>query len=294
MKLKNLMKEFSQRFTSYLFKLKLWASKSTTNVQDVHVEAQVHLNRNNKQSVHAKGLLKYEGGGIIPSHCRVLQVLLWSITMPYPHVKHTVGIWQCMGVRLLQVLAGAGDVERHPHHLQSKLLGSLQQVPTALQGEAKGYTGLSRVSLGGQLQQQPRRDGATHETSIQATKNGILLNQCFPNFLSDQRQFLWPITDTAFSLIRVCEVKCRQQIKLCIWDEFLLCMRVQAGNLRQLCLIFTQKMFNVVLGSVLDVSLLLANAWQNDGFWWHAVLQHQAHLSLEKKKQVFCKLLLRV
>lgn len=37
-------------------------------------------------------------------------------------------------------------------------------------------------------------------------------------------------------------------------------MRVQAGNLRQLCLIFTQKMLNVVLGSVLDVSLLLANA----------------------------------
>lgn len=37
-------------------------------------------------------------------------------------------------------------------------------------------------------------------------------------------------------------------------------MRVQAGNLRQLCLIFAQKMLNVVLGSVLDVSLLLANA----------------------------------
>lgn len=43
-------------------------------------------------------------------------------------------------------------------------------------------------------------------------------------------------------------------------------------------------MFNVVLGSVLDVSLLLANARQNDGFWWHAVLQHQAHFSLENKK----------
>lgn len=35
----------TQLFTTYLFKLKLCASKSTTDVQDVHVEAQIHLNR---------------------------------------------------------------------------------------------------------------------------------------------------------------------------------------------------------------------------------------------------------
>lgn len=68
-----------------------------------------------------------------------------------------------MSVGLLQVLAGAGDVERHPHHLESQLLGCLQQVPTALQREAKGHAGLSCVGLGGQLQQQPRRDKSTHE-----------------------------------------------------------------------------------------------------------------------------------
>lgn len=63
-----------------------------------------------------------------------------------------------MGVGLLQVLAGAGDMEGHPNHLDSKLLGCFQQVPAALQREAEGHAGLSCVGLGGQLQQQPRRD----------------------------------------------------------------------------------------------------------------------------------------
>ncbi len=63
-----------------------------------------------------------------------------------------------MGVGLLQVLAGAGDVEGHPHHLDSQLLGCFQQVPAALQRETEGHAGLSCVGLGGQLQQQPRRD----------------------------------------------------------------------------------------------------------------------------------------
>lgn len=43
----------SQLFTN-LFELKLWASKSTTNVQDVHVKSQIHLNRNIKQSIVTK------------------------------------------------------------------------------------------------------------------------------------------------------------------------------------------------------------------------------------------------
>lgn len=63
-----------------------------------------------------------------------------------------------MGVGLLQVLAGAGDVEGYPHHLDPQFLGCLQQVPTALQRGTKGHAGLSRVRLSGQLQQQPRRD----------------------------------------------------------------------------------------------------------------------------------------
>lgn len=61
-----------------------------------------------------------------------------------------------MGVCLLQVLAGAGDVEGHSNHLDSQLHGCLQQVPAALQREAEGHAGLSCVGLGGQLQQQPR------------------------------------------------------------------------------------------------------------------------------------------
>lgn len=42
-------------------------------------------------------------------------------------------------------------------------------------------------------------------------------------------------------------------------------------------------MLDVVLGSVLDVCQLLANTRQNDVFWCHAMLQHQAHFSLRKK-----------
>lgn len=76
----------------------------------------------------------------------------------YPHVKHTAGVRQCMCVGLLQVLAGAGDVKRHPHHLDSQLLGCFQQVPATLQREAESHAGLSCVGLGGQLQQQPIRD----------------------------------------------------------------------------------------------------------------------------------------
>lgn len=130
--------------------------------------------------------------------------------MPYPHVKHTAGIWQCMGVGLLQVLAGAGDVERHPHHLQSELLGSLQQVPTALQGEAKGYTGLSCVSLGGQLQQQPRRDISTDETSIQVTKTVFYL------------------TSASLIFFQTKDNSCDPSLTQClVWSE---CVRLSVGN----------------------------------------------------------------
>lgn len=52
-------------------------------------------------------------------------------------------------------------MERQPHHLDSKLFGCFQQVPTALHREAEGHAGLSGMSLGGQLQQQPRRDEQT-------------------------------------------------------------------------------------------------------------------------------------
>lgn len=62
-----------------------------------------------------------------------------------------------MGVGLLQVLAGAGDVKGHTHHLDSQLLGCLQQVPTAFQRGAEGHAGLSCMGLSGQLQQQPRK-----------------------------------------------------------------------------------------------------------------------------------------
>lgn len=84
-------------------------------------------------------------------------MILYLPESTYTHVKHTAGIWQCMGVGLWQVLAGAGDVKGHPHHLDSKLLGRFQQVPAALQRKAKGHAGFSRVSLGGQLQQQSTR-----------------------------------------------------------------------------------------------------------------------------------------
>lgn len=43
----------SQLFTN-LFELKLRASKSTTNVQDVHVKSQIHLNRNIKVNCYQK------------------------------------------------------------------------------------------------------------------------------------------------------------------------------------------------------------------------------------------------
>lgn len=78
----------------------------------------------------------------------------------YPHVEHTAGVRQRVAVRLLQVLAGGGHVEGHAHHLQVQLLGRLQQVPTAFQGEAKGHAGLGRMGLCGQLQQQPKRGQA--------------------------------------------------------------------------------------------------------------------------------------
>lgn len=64
-----------------------------------------------------------------------------------------------MGVGLLQVLAGAGDVEGYPHHLDSQLLGCFQQVPAALERGAEGHAGLSRVGLCSQLQQQPGTGG---------------------------------------------------------------------------------------------------------------------------------------
>lgn len=63
----------------------------------------------------------------------------------------------------------------------------------------------------------------------------------------------------------------------------LLCIRVQTGNLGQLCLIFTHNMLDVVLGCMLDVCQLLENTGQDDVFWWHTVLQHQAHFSLQTK-----------
>lgn len=47
----------------------------------------------------------------------------------------------------------------------------------------------------------------------------------------------------------------------------LLCTVVQAGDLGQLCLIFTHQILDVVLGSMFDVSQLLANTRQNDVFW---------------------------
>lgn len=75
--------------------------------------------------------------------------------LTHPHVEHTAGVRQRVGVGLLQVLAGGGHVEGHAHHLQAQLLGGLQQVPAALQGEAEGHAGLGGVGLGGQLQQQP-------------------------------------------------------------------------------------------------------------------------------------------
>lgn len=62
-----------------------------------------------------------------------------------------------MGVRLVEVLAGTGDVEGHPDHLDAQCLGGLQQVPTALQRGAEGHAGLGGVGLCGQLQQQPAR-----------------------------------------------------------------------------------------------------------------------------------------
>lgn len=57
-----------------------------------------------------------------------------------------------MGVGLMQVLAGAGDVEGYPNHLDSQPLSCLKQVPTALQRGAEGHASLSRVGLCGQLQ----------------------------------------------------------------------------------------------------------------------------------------------
>lgn len=66
-----------------------------------------------------------------------------------------------MGVGLLQVLAGAGDVEGYSHHLDPQFFGCLQQVPAALQRRTKGHAGLSRVCLSGQLQQQPIGDKRT-------------------------------------------------------------------------------------------------------------------------------------
>lgn len=77
--------------------------------------------------------------------------LFYNYRFSYPHVKHTASIWQRVGVGLLQVLAGAGNVEGNTHHLESKFFCHLKQVPRAFQREAKGHAGLCRMGLGGQL-----------------------------------------------------------------------------------------------------------------------------------------------
>lgn len=155
----------SQLFTTCLFKLKLWASKSTTDVQDVHVEAQIRLNppqKTNKNKTSTHRLIKSWKGTTVSENILKTFSLLSRRGIfrdsTHPHVKHTAGVWQCMGVSLWQVLARAGDVEGYPDHLNSQLHGCLQQVPAALQGRAEGHAGFSCVGLSGQLQQQPTKD----------------------------------------------------------------------------------------------------------------------------------------
>lgn len=150
--------------------------------------------------------------------------------MSYPHVKHTASIRQRMGVGLLQVLAGAGNVEGNTHHLESKFLGCLKQVPRALQREAKGHAGLCGVGKGGQLQQQPNGNQNRNETS----NYGHKLPQNNTPTLHEKNIY-----------------RGKEMLLLCIW--------MQTGYLEQLGLIFTHKFLNVVLGCILDVCLLLAN-----------------------------------
>lgn len=140
------IQEPQDKLKPYLSELELWTSKSTTNIQKAHVKAQIHLNRNIKQIVQSKKVQSdYEpkGKSEFQNHNR----------LSYPHVKHTASIWQRVGVGLLQVLAGAGNVEGYAHHLEFQFLGCFKQVPSALQREAKGHAGLCGVGLGGQLQQ---------------------------------------------------------------------------------------------------------------------------------------------
>lgn len=59
---------------------------------------------------------------------------------------------------------------------------------------------------------------------------------------------------------------------------------MQASNLGELRLILTDEVVYTVLGGILDVCQLLESARQNDVFWGNAVLQNQAHLSLEGGK----------
>lgn len=161
-----------------------------------------------------------------------------------------------MSVRLLEVFARAWDVERCSNHIDAQILGLLQQVPTVLQREAKCHAVLSCLSLSGQLQQQ----------SMWGKKNANISKvTCISKFL---------LYEIDFS------------------KQFSLRIGVQTGDFGQLCLVFTHKMLDVVLGSVLDVCQLLESTRQNDVFWRHAMFQDQANFSLVTRRKNFQQSLL--
>lgn len=55
---KSIQPQHKHKLKTCLPELELWSSKSTTNIQNVHVEAQIHLNRNIKQKIGPKGISK--------------------------------------------------------------------------------------------------------------------------------------------------------------------------------------------------------------------------------------------
>ena len=91
-----------------------------------------------------------------------------------------------------------------------------------------------------------------------------MLSKISLHFLPNGK-IMYPLSVTAVMLTQASVLQKHTRIKSNLRKKFaaqfehLLCIRVQAGNLGQLCLIFADKMLDVVLSSVLDVCQLLAN-----------------------------------
>lgn len=105
-----------------------------------------------------------------------------------------------MGVGLLQVLAGAGDVKSHSHHLDTELLSRFQQVPAALQRKAKGHAGFSCVGLGVQLQQQSTRYEKGTSASDQNVNENITSRQS--NYVWTQKMTSQPYIHTNVKVVK--------------------------------------------------------------------------------------------